>query len=156
MYNRQAAIEYSFKWAFKRNPDFASFDEMGGDCTNFVSQCLFAGGVEFTYENYGWFYHSLESRAPAWTGVDELWSFASSNYSLEGPKFKLIEIGQIEPGDVVQLNVNEVWTHTLLVTKIKLPLSLENVLVTAHDDDSLNRPLNSYYFSKIRFCKVLD
>ena len=44
-YNREKAIEYAHRWAFFRNPNFTNFDEMGGDCTNFVSQCLLAGGA---------------------------------------------------------------------------------------------------------------
>ena len=36
-YNRNAAIEYAKKWAYKRNPNYYNFDLNGGDCTNFVS-----------------------------------------------------------------------------------------------------------------------
>lgn len=42
-YNRVAAVEYAQKWAFLRNPKFFNFDGLGGDCTNFVSQCIYAG-----------------------------------------------------------------------------------------------------------------
>ena len=42
-YNRQAAVAYAHKWAFGRNPAFFDFSELGGDCTNFASQCLYAG-----------------------------------------------------------------------------------------------------------------
>ncbi len=42
-YNRQAAVEYAEKWAFKRNPAYLNFDSLGGDCTNYASQCIFAG-----------------------------------------------------------------------------------------------------------------
>ncbi len=42
-YDRNAAAEYAGYWAYRRNPRYDPFDEIGGDCTNFVSQCLFAG-----------------------------------------------------------------------------------------------------------------
>ncbi|MBQ3571404.1 MAG: amidase domain-containing protein, partial [Clostridia bacterium] len=42
-YNRQNAVEYAKKWALKRNPKYYNFDNIGGDCTSFASQCLFAG-----------------------------------------------------------------------------------------------------------------
>ena len=42
-YNRQRAVEYAKKWALSRNPLFADFTGIGGNCTNFVSQCLYAG-----------------------------------------------------------------------------------------------------------------
>lgn len=42
-YNRRAAVAYAHKWAYSRNPAFYDFSEIGGDCTNFASQCLYAG-----------------------------------------------------------------------------------------------------------------
>lgn len=42
-YNREKAVEYARRWAYDRNPQYYNFDPIGGDCTNFVSQCLFAG-----------------------------------------------------------------------------------------------------------------
>lgn len=154
MYNPNLSIEYAIEWALKRNPKYADFDDMGGDCTNFISQCLFAGGIEFSFEEYGWFYHSLNSRAPAWTGVDELFEFATKNQGIKGPKFKLVAMKDVEIGDIIQLFNSGEWTHTLIVSKIIFPINLKNILVCAHDDDSLNRSLSTYVFSRIRFCKV--
>ena len=42
-YNRRAAGASAHKWAYGRNPAFYDFSEIGGDCTNFASQCLYAG-----------------------------------------------------------------------------------------------------------------
>ena len=28
------------KWATRRNPKYYNFDKLGGDCTNFISQCI--------------------------------------------------------------------------------------------------------------------
>lgn len=42
-YDRQAAFEYAKKWAFRRNPRYYNFEKIGGDCTNFASQCIYAG-----------------------------------------------------------------------------------------------------------------
>ena len=42
-YNREAAVDYARRWAMGRNPAYFDFEEIGGDCTNFASQCLFAG-----------------------------------------------------------------------------------------------------------------
>ncbi|WP_227996965.1 amidase domain-containing protein [Nocardia australiensis] len=41
---RAAAVEYANQWALGRNPDYADLGE--ADCTNFVSQCLRAGGFQ--------------------------------------------------------------------------------------------------------------
>ena len=39
-YNREHALQYAKKWALSRNPLCYNFSGIGGDCTNFVSQCL--------------------------------------------------------------------------------------------------------------------
>ncbi len=69
-YDRQAAVEYAHRWAYFRNPNYYNFDELGGDCTNFASQCLYAGaGVMNFTPTFGWYYVNVNNRAPAWTGV---------------------------------------------------------------------------------------
>ena len=40
-YARDLAVQYADYWAYRRNPQYRSFDELGGDCTNFVSQALY-------------------------------------------------------------------------------------------------------------------
>ena len=75
-YDRQRAVEYARRWALSRNPLFFDFTGRGGNCTNFVSQCIFAGcGIMNYTPTFGWYYRSADDRAPAWTGVDELYSF---------------------------------------------------------------------------------
>ena len=67
-YDRQAAVAYAHRWAYLRNPAFYNFDKLGGDCTNFASQCLYAGAGVMDYTpTFGWYYNSQYSRAPAWT-----------------------------------------------------------------------------------------
>lgn len=48
-YDRKKAVEYAQKWAYKRNPNYYNYDAIGGDCTNFVSQCIFAGSQVMNY-----------------------------------------------------------------------------------------------------------
>jgi cell wall-associated NlpC family hydrolase len=64
-YNRTAAVRYALQHVFHPNPDFANMDMLGGggDCTNFVSQCLAAGGWRMDYRAPGfdseWWYRRL-------------------------------------------------------------------------------------------------
>jgi hypothetical protein len=44
-YDRARALAYAEKWALSRNPAYFSFDGLGGDCTNFISQCLYAAAA---------------------------------------------------------------------------------------------------------------
>ena len=55
-YDRQAAASYAKEWAFGRNPKYYNFNNLGGDCTNFASQCIYAGaGVMNFTPTFGWY-----------------------------------------------------------------------------------------------------
>ena len=42
-YDREAAVAYARRFALSRNPAYYDFSDLGGDCTNFASQCIYAG-----------------------------------------------------------------------------------------------------------------
>lgn len=54
-YNSQLAYNYAKTWALSRNPNYYDYSNEGGDCANFVSQCLIAGGFSTSgcNGNYG-------------------------------------------------------------------------------------------------------
>ncbi len=144
MYNRENAVAYAHKWAYGRNPEFYNFDSLGGDCTNFASQVLSAGGEEQNYNKNGWYYRSLNDRSPSWAGVDELYNFLVNNKSV-GPKGKLVPLQELIPGDIIQLgNALQGFYHTLVLVQ------KENYLVAAHSVDSDHRPLDTYKYEFIR------
>jgi len=102
-YDRRRAVNYALKWALSRNPQYYDFENIGGDCTNFVSQCLYAGCRVMNYSgDFGWYYIDLNDRAPAWTGVEFLNQFLLTN---EGPAVYGEErrLSELRPGDVIQL-----------------------------------------------------
>lgn len=75
-YNRQKVYEYAKKWAYSRNPKYYNYDAIGGDCTNFVSQCIFAGCGQMNYnKGTGWYYINGNNKSPSWTGVEFLYNF---------------------------------------------------------------------------------
>ena len=46
-YNRDKAYNYAKKWWNDFNlKKYANYNPVGGDCANFVSQCLIAGGLD--------------------------------------------------------------------------------------------------------------
>jgi len=44
-FNRQAAYGYAYKWWNDYNNHYNDYSGSGGDCANYVSQCLIAGGL---------------------------------------------------------------------------------------------------------------
>ena len=157
MYNRQIAIEYAYKWWNNRNPQFFNFDSLGGDCTNFVSQCLYSGGIQMDFSHPGWYYSNINNRSPSWTGVEQFFEYATSNNSVVGIKAKIVSISEIEPGDVVQLcQHGNNFHHSLFITKIDQQKKLDNIYITCHTNDAKDKKLSDYHYNKIRFLKILN
>lgn len=152
VYDRKAAVEYARKWAFGRNPEFYDFSNIGGDCTNFASQCIYAGaGVMNFTPVYGWYYLSANDRTASWTGVEYLYNFLVGNEGA-GPYAKEVPLGELEIGDVVQLGrATGDFYHTPVVVGFRNG----EILVAAHSYDAFNRPLSSYRAAKTRGLHIL-
>ena len=153
IYNRQMVIDYAKTWAFKRNPKYLDFDSLGGDCTNFASQCIFAGCNIMNYTPVtGWYYNSSYDRTASWTGVEYLYSFLINNKSV-GPKGIKTTPDKIRPGDIIQLgNANNHFYHSPVVVKV----TNSEIFVAAHTFDAYMRSLSSYSYDSIRFIHILD
>ena len=156
-YNRQAAVEYAHRWAYHRNPDYYNFDELGGDCTNFASQCLYAGSGVMDYApTFGWYYNGPNSRAPAWTGVPFFYNYLTRKGERPGPAGEETGIARMRPGDVVQLSFSDgVFAHAPVIVAAGSPPRPENILVAAHSEDTDYRPLSSYPAREVRFLHIL-
>ena len=149
MYNREAVYEYAKKWAYGRNPKYYNFDPVGGDCTNFVSQCIYAGCKQMNFNrNNGWYYINGNNKSPSWTGVEFLYKFLTTNNNL-GPKGEETTIDKLEIGDVVQLSFNgHIFSHSLIV--VKNGTNTTNTLIAAHTYDAFGKSVSEYGFEKYR------
>ncbi len=150
-YLRERAVEYARKYAFSQNPLFGNFRGIGGNCTNFVSQSIYAASCVMNYTpTFGWYYISLDDRSPSWTGVDYFYNFMTTNTAV-GPFASESTIDALEVGDVIQLARNdEGYYHTLLV----VGFDGEDTLVAAQTDDALNRPLSTYTYDYARYLHI--
>ena len=150
-------MAYAKKWAFRRNPDFYNFDNLGGDCTNFASQCVFAGSGVMNYTpTFGWYYISSGNRTASWTGVEYFYNFLTDNREGigdgAGPFAEEVTADKIEVGDIIQLGrANGDFYHSPVV----VGFAGGQPQVAAHTFDALNRPLNSYMFERVRYIHIL-
>ena len=149
LYDREAALRYAHRWAYDRNPEYYDFDGLGGDCTNFVSQVLAAGGAEQNYSQNGWYFNSINDRSPSWSGVNELYEFLVSEHDV-GPRARVVDVYEAMAGDIVQLGSFENgYYHSLII------VDPENMIVAAHTVDSDYRPLSSYNYDYFRVLHVI-
>lgn len=154
-YDRLAAVRYAHRWAYGRNPAFYDYEKIGGDCTNFASQCVYAGSGIMNYtKDLGWYYIDANNKAPAWTGVEYFYQFMTRKEATAGPVAQESSISQMEPGDVIQLSFDgERWNHSPVVVQVLRQGAVQpsDVLIAAHSYDADNRPLSTYDYRAIRF-----
>ena len=154
-YDRGAAVAYARRWALSRNPRYYNYDGIGGDCTNFTSQCLLAGGGVMNYKHtYGWYYIGASNHSPSWTGVEFLYNFLTRRTGV-GPVGRETGPAYVRPGDISQFaGTSARFSHTQVITSVGDPPGFNNILVCTHTFNSLDRPLSTYNFVKIRFIRI--
>ena len=156
-YNREKAVIYARRWAESRNPVYFDFENFGGDCTNFASQCIFAGsGIMNWTPVYGWYYADSYNRTASWTGVNFLCNFLLNNTG-PGPFAELVDVSDAKPGDVVQLSFvdKNAFNHSPIIVRAGSPAVLDNILTAAHTDNVSDYPLTDYDWAYIRFIHIL-
>lgn len=155
-YDREAALRYAQKWALGRNPAFYDYETIGGDCTNFASQCLFAGtGVMNYTPDLGWYYINANQKSPSWTGVTYFYNFVTREKQNPGPFGVETDLENVLPGDFAQLRFRQgAFGHTPIIVEMGTPPTLENTLIAAHSYDAYRRPLSTYTFLEIRFLHI--
>ena len=146
----KAGSEYAHRWALSANPAYYNFENIGGDCTNFVSQCLYAGGAVMNYtSDTGWYYNSLHDRAAAWTSVEYFYRFIVNNKGI-GPFGRLVPLNEVRAGDVIQLGTAGRFHHSLFVIAVRRGIPY----VAAHTYNVYDRPLYAYSYDDIRCLKI--
>lgn len=118
-YNGNKAAAYAYKNAKNGVPGSWYFAYAGGDCTNFASQSLKAGG--WTMKDLGhtndlsWYYVSYAPflSSHTWGGADNFHS-----YLARSGRASTSNIYSLEKGDIAQIDYgcDNVWEHTMIVT----------------------------------------
>ena len=149
-FNRDAAVDYARRWALNRNHNYYDFEKIGGDCTNFASQCIYAGARVMNFTPVmGWYYRSVSDRTASWSGVEYLYNFLINNKSV-GPYARVVSQSDVMPGDIVQLGTqNGDFYHSPVITAVT-----PTILVAAHTFDAVDRPLLSYDYDLVRFLYI--
>ena len=86
-YARRDAVQYARRWALSRNRAYNDFTKGGGDCMNFVSQCLYAGGLPFKNNGFEW--HGLRGGSSfSWRGVDSFLKLLKNYQQFGSPRLE--------------------------------------------------------------------
>ncbi|MFD5813399.1 amidase domain-containing protein [Streptomyces sp. NPDC059618] len=142
-YDYNAMAAYAAKYWKNYNPAYPDFngEGAGGDCTNFVSQTLKAGGWKHVpgdgTDFHKWFGNS-EIQSDSFVGVNEFSWFALSSKRVTS----LANVYQADVGDVIQMDFNKDGSkdHTMIVT-YRSPQGVP--YVSYHSTNTYNRSLAS-------------
>jgi hypothetical protein len=154
-YDRSMAVAYARQWAMARNQSYYDYSQLGGDCTNFVSQCLYAGSGVMNYKpTFGWYYAGANNHSPSWTGVPYLYNYLVRKTGI-GPIGEEASMRDVQPGDISQFWDGKAYYHSQLLTSVGSPPSLDNILACTHTYDSIDKPLSAFEYKSIRFVHII-
>ncbi|MDQ0205250.1 amidase domain-containing protein [Alkalicoccobacillus murimartini] len=114
-YNRREAVRYAERWWNDYNPTYNKFTD---NCTNFISQCLHAGGAPMNrsgQKSKGWWTEGA-SWSLSWTVAHSLrWYLSGSTSGLRGEEKATAQ--ELQLGDVIcyDFTGDGRWQHTTMV-----------------------------------------
>ncbi|MEU9212524.1 amidase domain-containing protein [Streptomyces sp. NPDC048415] len=140
-YNYAAMAAYAEKYWRNYNAAYRRFNSAGGDCTNYLSQSLKAGGwkpVTTSAQEYGTWYYGTSTESDSWVGVNE-WSWFTQTAKRTTP---LANVYQMNIGDVMQMDFNKDGSkdHSM-ITSYRSSSGVP--YVTYHDTDTYRRSVSS-------------
>lgn len=159
-YDRQAAREYMLTYVGRRNPAFKAYDDYGGNCMNFGSQVLLAGGIPMDtsggYET-GWYWYSANSATLPWVNVGWFLDYAA----LPREHGLVAVVGAPyfsgEPGDIITMGVDEPANHTTVIldTIQDADGNVVDYLLCSNTADLRNFPASAYYYTNRQLTKII-
>ncbi|MFF4346438.1 amidase domain-containing protein [Streptomyces sp. NPDC001530] len=140
-YNYAAMATYAEKYWKNYNPAYRSFNSAGGDCTNYLSQSLKAGGwkaITSSTKDYGTWYYKTSGQTDTWVGVNE-WSWFTQTAKRSTA---LANVYQMDVGDVMQMDFDKDGSkdHSMLTSYRS---SSGVPYLTYHDTDTYRRSVAS-------------
>jgi len=165
-YDRESALEYAERWVGVRNPEWPAYDIYGGNCNNFASQVLLAGGIPMdTVGNAQWKWYgdtpngtnSAWGRSPSWAGVKEFYQYAEENSGfglaceISGSYF------DGKPGDLLQFGALGDWKHTVVIADVIRDKdgNFVDYLIHSNTADRLFYPASAYPYTAHRLIQIL-
>lgn len=126
------ACTYAETFALNPNPNYKSFEKIGGDCTNFVSQILFAGGLNQT--------NLWKPYTIPWVRAEDLYLYLT----IQKLATKLPNKNSLSKGCLIQFYTPEIgrFFHNGFIT-YELPNN--DYLYCCHSYNKLNYPLSQIF-----------
>jgi len=140
-YRREAAVAYAERWWNEPNGSYENFDV---NCTNYVSQCIFAGGAPMNYtgrRESGWWYkgraNGQEHWSYSWAVANALQHLLTQPHSVGLRATAVGSANELQLGDVIcyDWDGNGRFQHNTIVTAFTpdgMPLVNANTVSSRH------------------------
>ena len=144
-YDWVSAQNYMRSYALSPNPSYRDFSGTpgGGDCTNFVSQVVKAGGWwnrdGFYWDWSAWWYDSLGTQTRTWTYTNAFNSF----FNTSGRGVFLSYLTDMVIGDIMQISFNGNGTidHSMAVDD-RYGAYTSGIFMSYHTTNTFHKPLS--------------
>ena len=163
-YNREDAVAYLEQYYHSRNPEWFNYSETGGNCQNYASQALLAGGIPMDYfgeqqwkcySNEGYEPEINEEETPygrtkSWVNVGYFYDYCQNNEGsgLVADVGVNIHYGQI--GDIIIVG-NGNLAHTMMISKVVDG----HILVDSNSIDMKDMPIEAFTYPNVLLIKIL-
>ena len=135
-YNPTAAKNYAYSYWETPNQSYCNYSNGGGDCTNFLSQCLKKGG--WTTNSFWWATGSSccnniwacniqNCYACSWTVANSFYNYVITSGRIENACYV---DNVLRVGDILQLGNSNGVFHSTIVTKKTIVGNITKVYVT--------------------------
>lgn len=143
------AVAYSNKYWSHYNPAYENYNPVGGDCANFTSQSISAGGMSHktgdVYSKDAWFYTTGSLNG----GVSSSWIYCPTFVSHFRQYGKYVENpgkDQVFTGSPVLYRTGTLWNHAVLCVGKD---SAGTPIINSHNTDRYHMPYTYYKGAKI-------
>ncbi len=125
-YDRSAAVRYALQYALSPNPAYVYYED--NDCSNFISQCLRAGGAKDDYNRtHPWWYNGTPS--VCWAVAHSLFWYIrtcsqQNGFGIKAQTYTLTNYneyatriqGKVVLGDLIQYRDEGRIQHSTIIT----------------------------------------
>lgn len=163
-YDREAAVKYADMYADDRNSEYYDFSSLGGNCANYGSQTIRAGGIPNDYTGVQqWKYYSeklnnsntASGRSASFVSTSAFYTYAKNNSGKGMCADTDVNIYYALGGDIIHVGYNG-YTHTVVVKdQIKKDGKVVDILVNSNTVGLKDYPLSGYAYPNKRLIKIL-
>ena len=156
-YDRAGAYSYMQTWIEQRNDTWAAYDDAGGNCQNFGSQVLLAGGIPMDeVGDAQWYWYTHNDQDYSWINVGYFMDYAKANtgYGLVSLPEAAYYTGEV--GDILIFG-DDGLNHTTVISDVVCDESGQTVdyLVCSNTSNYRNFPASAYYYTRQWLVRIL-